>query len=126
MPTIKIELREGRDIESLLKLKKTVMDSVVEILQLPDNDRNIRLIEYKHEFFQMQSPYQILIEISMFKGRTSETKKKLYKTIVENLGSTEIKKDEVLIFLNEQPLENWGGRGGVSADEMSLGFKVDI
>lgn len=126
MPTIKIELREGRDVESLLKLKNSVMDSVVEVLQLPDNDRNIRLIEYKQEFFQMKSPYQILIEISLFKGRTTETKKKLYQAIVERLSFIGIGKEEVLIFLNEQPLENWGGRGGVSADEMNLGFKVNI
>ena len=77
------------------KLVKMVMDSVVEILKLPSNDRNIRLIEYKSDFFQMKPPYEILIEIS-------------------------------LIILNEQPLENWGGRGGISCDEMELGFKVNV
>lgn len=126
MPTIKIELREGRGIESLLKLKNSVMDSVVEVLQLPDDDRNIRLIEYKHDYFQMKPPCQILIEISLFKGRTTETKRKLYKTIVDSLSSINIEKEEVLIFLNEQPLENWGVRGGFSADEIDLGFNVDV
>lgn len=126
MPTIKIELREGKDIDFLLKLKDTVMYSVVEVLQLPNNDRNIRLIEYKHDFFQMKSPYQILIEISLFKGRTTETKKKLYQTIAERLSFIGIEKENVLIFLNEQPLENWGGRGGISASEMNLDFKVEV
>lgn len=126
MPTVKIELREGKDRDVLLKLMTIVMDSVVEVLQVPDDDRNIRLIEYKHDFFHMKSPYEILIEIALFKGRTKETKKKLYKTITERLSAVSVGKEQVLIFLNEQPLVNWGGRGGVPGDEMSLGFKVDV
>lgn len=47
-------------------------------------------------------------------------------TYVERLSLIGIEKENVLIFLNEQPLENWGGRGGVPADEMNLDFKVDI
>ena len=127
MPTVKIELSEGKDRQTLLCLRDTVMDSVVEILKLPSNDRNIRLIEYQQDFFQMKPPYEILIEISMFSGRTKETKKKLYQTIVEQLErNCSIKKEKILIILNEQPLENWGGRGGISADEMDLGFKVNV
>jgi phenylpyruvate tautomerase PptA (4-oxalocrotonate tautomerase family) len=103
------------------------MNSVVEILKLPSNDRNIRLIEYKSDFFQMKPPYEILIEISMFAGRTKETKKKLYQTIVERLEvDCSIEKEKILIILNEQPLENWGARGGIPADEMELGFKVNV
>ena len=127
MPTVKIELSEGKDRQTLLCLRDAVMDSVVEILKLPSNDRNIRLIEYQQDFFQMKPPYEILIEISMFSGRTKETKKKLYQTIVEQLErNCSIKKEKILIILNEQPLENWGGRGGISADEMDLGFKVNV
>jgi hypothetical protein len=29
-------------------------------------------------------------------------------------------------MLNEQVLENWGIRGGIPADEVQLGFKVDL
>jgi signal peptidase I len=31
-----------------------------------------------------------------------------------------------IIFINEQPLENWCGRGGTPADEMELGFEVKV
>ena len=127
MPTVKIELAEGRNRQAMLCLRDTVMDCLVEILKLPSNDRNIRLIEYKSDFFQMKPPYEILIEISMFAGRTKETKKKLYQTIVEQLEvNCSIEKEKILIILHEQPLENWGGRGGISADEMELGFKVNV
>ncbi|MDR0232524.1 MAG: tautomerase family protein [Dysgonamonadaceae bacterium] len=127
MPAVKIELSKGRDKQTLLRLRDSVMDSVVETLKLPSNDRNIRLIEHKPEFFQMKPPYEILIEISMFLGRTKETKKKLYQTIVEKLEmNCSIEREKIFIILNEQPLENWGGRGGIPADEMDLGFRVNV
>ena len=127
MPTLKIELSEGRNKKALLLLRDTVMNSVVEVLKLPSNDRNIRLIEYESEFFQMKPPYEILIEISMFADRTKESKKKLYQTIVERLeADCLIEKEKILIILNEQALENWGARGGIPANEIELGFQVNV
>jgi phenylpyruvate tautomerase PptA (4-oxalocrotonate tautomerase family) len=127
MPTVKIELSAGRDRQALIKIKDLVMDSIVESLQLPPDDRNVRLIEYQPELFQMKPPYEVLIEISMFAGRTKVTKRRLYQTIVDKLELNGlIEKKKVLISLNEQPLENWGTRGGIPADELDLGFKVNI
>lgn len=75
MPLIKIELIKGLEKESIIKIMSLVMDAVVESLKLKDDDRNIRLSEYESDFFNMKSPYKVLIEIIMFKGRTKETKK---------------------------------------------------
>lgn len=127
MPAIKIELMTGRDEQSLMKIRDIVGDSLVETFQLPPNDRNLRLIEYQPGYFQMKQPYEMLIEISMFKGRTKDTKRKLFQTIVSRLESAGLtEKNKVLIIINEQPLENWGVRGGFPADEIDLGFKVDV
>ena len=127
MPTVKIELASGRDKDTLVKIRNLVMDSVVESLQLPANDRNIRIIEYAGDLFQMKPPYEVLIEISMFLGRTKGTKKKLYQTIVNSLEINGLfEKEKILITLNEQPVENWGVRGGIPADEVDLGFNVKI
>jgi len=77
--------------------------------------------------FQLKPPYTMLIEISMFSGRTIATKKKLFQHIVNNLElSGLIEKEKVLITINEQPMENWGVRGGIPANEIDLGFKVEI
>jgi phenylpyruvate tautomerase PptA (4-oxalocrotonate tautomerase family) len=126
MPLVKIEISEGSSRKKLIQLQRIVMDSVVTVLQLPENDRNIRLIEYKPEFFSMKNPYEILIEISLFKGRTFSTKKLLYQTITDNLQELGIRKEQVFILLNEQPLENWGVRGGFPASEIKIGFKVEL
>jgi phenylpyruvate tautomerase PptA (4-oxalocrotonate tautomerase family) len=127
MATIKIELQEGKDMAVLLKIRDLVMDSVIDTLKLPSDDRNIRIIEYKPELFLMKAPYDVIIEISMFTGRSKETKKKLYQSIVNKLDIYGIfKKDSVFIIINEIAQENWGLRGGIPADEINLGFKVNV
>jgi phenylpyruvate tautomerase PptA (4-oxalocrotonate tautomerase family) len=127
VPVIKIELLKGKDKASLLQIRDEVMNAVVYSLQLPDDDRNVRILEYEPDYFIMKSPYEVLIEITMFEGRTKETKKKLYQTIVDNLAQNGLMdKSMVFIILNEQPLKNWGVRGGVPADEITLDFKVEI
>ena len=103
------------------------MSSLQQALQLPDDDRNIRIMEYEPYLFTMKKPYKLIIEISMFSGRTVVTKKLLYQLIVTNLSeSLGIAKNEIFILINEQPKENWGVRGGIPANEIELGFKVDI
>lgn len=127
MPTVKIELQQGRDKQVLLKLRDLVMDAVVEVLQLSADDRNVRVIEHAKEFFQMKPPYEILIEIALFTGRSKETKRKLYQTIVNSLQSNEIiEKEKIFILLHEIQQESWGIRGGIPADDVDLGFKINI
>ncbi|MFN8255946.1 MAG: tautomerase family protein [Bacteroidales bacterium] len=127
MPAVKIELQKGRDLRQLLEMKNAVLKALVESLKLPQNDQNIRIMEYEKDLFQMKPPYEILIEISMFEGRTKETKKLLYSNIVGALQQKcNIAGEKVLIILNEQPLRNWGVRGGYPADEIDLGFKVKV
>jgi 4-oxalocrotonate tautomerase family enzyme len=127
MPLIKVDIEKGNSKEFLTSLIDLTMNCVQEILKLPSDDRNIRLEEYEKGLFQMKYPYRLIIEISMFYGRTIETKRKLYQEIVstlfDNLG---IKKEEVFILINEQPKENWGIRGGIPASDIELGFKVEI
>jgi len=86
MPLVKIELLQGRDRKSIILLKDTFMDAVVEALHIPTDDRNIRVIEYDSDLFSMKPPYEILIEISLFTGRTRDTKRQLYSTVVDKLS----------------------------------------
>jgi phenylpyruvate tautomerase PptA (4-oxalocrotonate tautomerase family) len=127
MALVKIELAEGKDVQTLIKMRDIVMDSVVESLKLPDDDRNIRIIEYRTDLFQMKQLYEIIIEITMFSGRSKETKKKLFQMIADNLfNGLRIEKAKIFIVLNEQPMENWGIKGGIPADEIKLDFDVKI
>ncbi len=127
MPLVKIETIKGHDREFLQSLMNSTMDCIQSVLSLPADDRNIRLMEYENDLFVMKNPYRYLIEITLFSGRSASIKKTLYKTIVSVLEEKcGIKKEEIFIVLNEQPLENWGVRGGTAASEINLNFKVDM
>ncbi len=127
MPLVKVEIEKGHNRDFLISLIESTMDCVQKILKLPSDDRNIRLTEYDKGLFLMKPPYRLIIEISMFSGRTLDTKRELYLLIVNTLqNKLGIDKSEVFIFINEQPKDNWGIRGGTPASEIDLGFKVEI
>ena len=126
MPLAKIELRSGKTDEFKNNLIRLVGDSIVESFELNQDDRKIRLQEYSQENFILNKPYEYLIEITIFKGRKKGTKKKLFKRIVETLDEDlKIDKEKILIVINEQPLENWGVRGGISAEEVQFDFEIE-
>jgi len=127
MPFVKISLAKGNDKTFLSKFKEETLNSIINVLKLPSDDKNILIMEYEKELFEMKDPYRYLIEISMFSGRSDETKRLLFSTIVERLyNKLNIEKESIFIFINEQPLNNWGVRGGKSAEDIDLEFKVDI
>lgn len=130
MPVVRITIRSGKSSE----YKKTLLDSVhnalVQAFKIPEHDRFQALQEIDQEYFEVppsKTDNAAIIEITAFKGRSNEAKKKLYEIIVANLAEAPgIKGDDVLIVLHEPPLENWGIRGGKPASEVNLGFKVDV
>jgi phenylpyruvate tautomerase PptA (4-oxalocrotonate tautomerase family) len=100
-----------------------------EALKIPEDDRDIRFHEYHPDNFQVspeKTENYVLVEISMFAGRSLQAKKALYKGIVTNLGKLGIAASDVFIVLHDIPLENWGIRGGVPASELDLGFDLDV
>ena len=130
MPLVKIEIREGKSAE----YKKAVLDGVhealVHTLGIPDSDRFQRLYELPTAEFEAppdRSDQATIIEITMYRGRSFEAKKELYKGIIENLAKNPgINGYDIMIILLEPSLENWGIRGGKPASEVDFDFKIDI
>jgi len=130
VPLVRIEMLKGKRPE----YKKAVLDGVhlalAEAFRIPDSDRNQRLLEFEKEDFEF-SPTKTeqftLIEVTAFKGRSAEAKKNLYEAIVRNLEkSPGIRSSDVIIVVHEPPLENWGIAGGKPANEVNLGFEIDV
>lgn len=130
MPLVRIEILDGKASE----YKKAIMDSIhnalVDVLKIPEYDRMQKLYEFKTENFDIppiMTDGAIIIDITMFKGRTYESKKNLYKKIVENLKySPGINEGDIFIVLREEPLENWGIRGGQPASEINFNFNIEV
>lgn len=68
----------------------------------------------------------IVIEISMFEGRSDESKKDLIRTLFTRLESDcGFPPADVEITGFETPRQNWGIRG-IPGDELGLNYKVEV
>ena len=129
MPLIRIEIREGWSPAAKAGLLDAIHVAVVEALRIPDDDRTQILTEHPAEAFEIppgKGDRFTLVEITMFAGRSLDAKRRLYRAVVTNLGRLGIPPSDVVIVLREEPLENWGIRGGTPASEVDLGFEVGI
>jgi len=130
MPLVKIEIIEGKTREYKQAILDGVHQALVKSLGIPDNDRFQKLYELPFNNFEYPPDRTInvtIIEITMFKGRTLKAKRELYQTIVSNLKNKPgIDGHDIMIILNEPPLENWGVRGGRPASEIDFDFKIDV
>ena len=90
------------------------MAEVKYAFELKSSDRNIRVVRYDQDLFELKDPYEIFIEIDMVEGRSEDFKRNLYTNIVTAIENrTLFKKENIFIFLNEQPAVNWGVKGGI-------------
>jgi phenylpyruvate tautomerase PptA (4-oxalocrotonate tautomerase family) len=129
MPLITISMIAGRTREEKRAVSDAIHSALVDAFRIPENDYNHRIAEYAEENFirpDGKSEKYIIIELTVFPGRSKEAKKYLYKGIIERLSSLGVPKDDVLITINEPQLSNWGIRGGIPADEADIGFKLDV
>ncbi len=129
MPLVKVEIIKGKSSAYKKMLLDGIHKALVDSIKIPDHDRRQRLYELERENFEKtgRSDDYTIIEITMFKGRSNEAKKKLYAEIVKNLShSLNINGSDITIVINEPPLENWGIRGGLPANEVDLGFSLNV
>jgi phenylpyruvate tautomerase PptA (4-oxalocrotonate tautomerase family) len=102
-----------------------VRDAVVTALQVPGDDPTVTITEIDPDNIVMPGGMGdsfTLVEITMFAGRSIETKRDLYRGLWEALTSIGIPRSDILIALVESPTENWGVDGGRPASEVDLGF----
>ena len=122
-------MQEGRTAEAKRALLDAVHDALVEAFEIPDTDRQQRVVEYLAENFEVppgKSADHVLITIDAFPGRSAEAKRELYAGIVGRFQDLGVDPLDVLIVVNEIPLQNWGIRGGQSAEDVDLGFALDV
>jgi phenylpyruvate tautomerase PptA (4-oxalocrotonate tautomerase family) len=111
------------------QLSETIHACVMEALSFPKGKRAHRFIALDPSDFYYpdgRSEQYTIIEISMFEGRTVETKKKLIHLLFERLeAEVKLAPQDVEITIFETPRANWGFRG-MTGDEINLDYKVDI
>ncbi len=97
------------------------------VLGLPADKRFHRFIPLECEFFVPpadRSGAYTIIEVSMFEGRSVETKKALIRALFAALAPLGISAQDLEITIFETPKSSWGIRG-LPGDELVLNYKVE-
>jgi len=130
MPLVRVEILKGKSSEYKRAILDGIHAALMEALKIPEYDRTQRLYELEKSNFEihrLRLENYTIIEITMFKGRNLEAKRKLYSEIVKNLGNSPgIDGMDIIIVIHESKLENWGIRGGKLPKEVGLEFKIDV
>ena len=110
------------------EISDAIHAAVVESLALPQDKRFHRFFALDRDDFFFpadRSDNYLILEISMFEGRSVETKKQLIRALSDHLNEIGIAPQDVEITLFETPRAHWGIRGQCG-DELGLGYKVEV
>lgn len=137
MPIVSIEVCNTFTKEQEIALMQAVYSGLKDVFQLSDDAINIRLFAHEPHRFSIpptknrSGTYKhpelyTIITIDCFTGRSIETKRELYRRLVENLEQCGIPQDHIKIVLRESARENWGILGGQAGCDADVGYKVDV
>ncbi|MEB3767493.1 tautomerase family protein [Acinetobacter sp. MD2] len=111
------------------KISDAVHSALVDALAYPADKKFQRFIALDAEDFiypKDRTDQYLIIELSMFEGRSNLAKKKLIELIFQNIEtSCGIAPHSVEITIFETPKENWGIRGQ-HAPDLALNYTVAV
>ena len=111
------------------ELSDVVHSCVVDALDFPEDKRFHRFFLLDPSDFYYPSgrtTKYTIIEISMFEGRSVDTKKHLIRLLFERIDQQlNIPPQDLEITITETPKHNWGFRG-LPGDEIELNYKVEV
>ena len=115
MPLVRVDMIKGKTPEYKKKVLDCIHTGLIDSLGIEDWDRFQRIVEIPEEDFERpagKSEDFMIIELTVFPGRTREQKGKAIELITSNLAEElKIAPTDVFIVINEPPLENWGMAG---------------
>ncbi|MCG4262162.1 tautomerase family protein [Acetobacter senegalensis] len=110
-------------------LSDAIHRAVMEALAYPPEKRFHRFFGFNDgDFFYPsdRSDRYVIIEISMFEGRSPAAKKALIRALYQHIpDTTGITPQDIEITLFETPRGAWGIRG-LSGDEIGLNYTVEV
>ena len=111
------------------KLSDIIHSCVVDALHYPQDKRAHRFFGLESDDFYYpagRTDKYIIIEISMFEGRSTEAKKRLIRLLFERISAQlAISTQDIEMTIFETPRHNWGMRG-LPGDEVGLSYQVDV
>jgi 4-oxalocrotonate tautomerase len=123
MPFVRIDLMRGKSAEYRKTLGEIVYDAMVDVINVPKNDKFQVITEHNPEELNFADTYLgndyskdiIFIQITLSSGRSIEQKKAFYKRIVDDIqAKLNARPDDVFINLVEVEKENWSFGHGIA------------
>ena len=115
MPLVKINMLKGKSAEYKKTVLDCIHDALVKTIGIEDWDRFQRIVEFDRADFETpaeKSDNFMIIELTLFPGRTKEQKKAAIEIITAKLvAALSIAPEDVFIIITEPPLANWGMAG---------------
>lgn len=129
MPIVHLSLTDAWTAEQARGISDAVHEALVAAFKIPDHDYIHRVHRSTPDDELVLSPTKsvktVVVEMSIFPGRSREAKAALYREIAARLAVFGIEPRDILVALHELPLENWGVRG-LPADQVDLGFAIRV
>ncbi len=129
MAIARVEFCWDSSFEETQDALRAVGDALTGALQVPPGDPTVIGVKRPREMAVAPSgsgDHYTIVTVTLFAGRTLETKRHLLREIVDGLGRSGIEKDDILVVLHDVPTSDWGIQGGASASEVDVGFRIDI
>jgi len=121
MPLVRIDLLEGKSQEYRAQIGQIVYQAMLDVLNVPKNDRFQTISEYAKDGLQFDRDYLgvhrsddcVFLQITLNGGRTVEMKQRFYKAVADGLHAVlRLRREDVFISLVEVAKENWSFGNG--------------
>lgn len=123
MPLTRITTLKGRSSEEKTRIGEVVLQTIVDKLHVPQNDRFLIVEELDRDNFSFdpncldidRSDGFLIVQITLNAGRSAEVKKEFYEALAEQLHQQcGLRTEDVFINLVEVTKENWSYGNGLA------------
>lgn len=122
MPVVRVSLRKGKSAEFLRQVSSSIHQAMVEAFDVPEAD--CFQLFHQHEAEEIvydrnylggpRSENYLLVAVTAGKERSSETKRRFYRALVDRLSkSPGIATHDVMVVLSTTKGEDWSFANGV-------------
>jgi 4-oxalocrotonate tautomerase len=121
MPLVRIDLAQGKSVEYRSTVGEVVYDAMIEVLNVPKDDRFQVITEHPAEGFVFDPNYLgiqrtkdcVFIQVTLNAGRSVDQKRAFYKAIADGLQKRlKLRREDVFVNLVEVSKENWSFGNG--------------
>jgi phenylpyruvate tautomerase PptA (4-oxalocrotonate tautomerase family) len=121
MPLVRIDLLQGRSPEYRTQIGQIVYQAMVDVLNVPKNDRFQIITEHPKDGLQFDRHYLgihrsddcVFLQVTLNSGRSIDMKQRFYKAVADGLHeSLKLHREDVFISLVEVSKENWSFGNG--------------